>query len=108
MYLYITFIIGSECVLIVVLFHQFYVSWCPMLIPQACGVQAFLVLFLKPIFIALIHPIQWTIANPVGADQPAKRQKKTSCVSTGRPVPSTSALARWRVVLRSYLDSMTS
>ena len=38
-------------------------------------------------FIALIHPIQWTIANPVGADQPAKRQKKTSCVSTGWPVP---------------------
>ena len=35
------------------------------------------------IFIALIHPIQWTIAYPVGADRPAKRQKKTSCVSTG-------------------------
>ena len=34
-------------------------------------------------FIALIHPIQWTIAYPVGADRPAKRQKKTSCVSTG-------------------------
>ena len=28
------------------------------------------------IFIALIHPIQWTVANPVGADQPAKRQEK--------------------------------
>ena len=38
-------------------------------------------------FIALIHPIQWTIANPVGADRPAKRQKKTSCVSTSWPVP---------------------
>ena len=38
-------------------------------------------------FIALIHPIQWTIAKPVGADRPAKRQKKTSCVSTGWPVP---------------------
>ena len=38
-------------------------------------------------FIALIHPIQWTIANPVGADRPAKRQKKTYCVSTGWPVP---------------------
>ena len=48
-------------------------------------------------FIALIHPIQWTIAYPVGADWPAKRQKKTSCVSTGRLVRSTSALARWRV-----------
>ena len=35
------------------------------------------------LFIALIHPIQWTIAYPVGADRPAKRQKKTSCVSTG-------------------------
>ena len=40
-------------------------------------------------FIALIHPIQWTIANPVGADQPAKRQKKTSCVTTGWLVRST-------------------
>ena len=38
-------------------------------------------------FFALIHPIQWTIAKPVGADRPAKRQKKTSCVSTGWPVP---------------------
>ena len=38
-------------------------------------------------FIALIHPVQWTIANPVGADQPAKHQKKTSCVSTSRLVP---------------------
>ena len=38
---------------------------------------------IKDIFIALIHPIQWTIAYPVGADRPAKRQKKTSCVSTG-------------------------
>ena len=42
---------------------------------------------LNVIFIALIHPIQWTIAKPVGADRPAKRQKKTSCVSTGWPVP---------------------
>ena len=42
-----------------------------------------------PDFIALIHPIQWTIANPVGADRPAKRQKKTSCVATGWPVRST-------------------
>ena len=62
----------------------------------------------KSFFIALIHPIQWTIAYPVGADRPAKRQKKTSCVSTGRPVPSTSALARWRVVLPSCLDRVTS
>ena len=35
---------------------------------------------IKPIFIALIHPIQWTIALPVGATGPAKRQKKTSCI----------------------------
>ena len=42
---------------------------------------------LRDHFIALIHPIQWTIANPVGADRPAKRQKKTSCVSTGWLVP---------------------
>ena len=45
--------------------------------------------FLSYFFIALILPIQWTIANPVGADRPAKRQKKTSCVSTGWPVRST-------------------
>ena len=32
------------------------------------------------IFIALIHPIQWTIAYPVGADRPAKRQKKSFCM----------------------------
>ena len=62
----------------------------------------------KYFLIALVHPIQWTIANPVGAHRPIKRQKKTSCVSTGRPVPSTSALARWRVVLPSCLDSVTS
>ena len=41
----------------------------------------------KHVFIALIHPIQWTIAYPVGADRPAKRQKKTSCVSTGQAGP---------------------
>ena len=41
----------------------------------------------KSHFIALIHPIQWSIANPVGADRPAKRQKKMSCVSIGWPVP---------------------
>ena len=29
-------------------------------------------------FIVLIHPIQWTIADPVGADRSAKRQKKPS------------------------------
>ena len=59
-------------------------------------------------FIALIHPIQWTIAYPVGADRPAKRQKKTSCVSTpARPVQY-CALARWRVVLPSCLDRVTS
>ena len=32
------------------------------------------------IFIALIHPIRWTIALPVSANSPAKRQKKTSCI----------------------------
>ena len=41
----------------------------------------------KDIFIALINPIQWTIVNPVGADWPAKRLKKTSCVATGWPIP---------------------
>ena len=31
-------------------------------------------------FIALIHPIQWTIALPVTVTGPAKCQKKTSCI----------------------------
>ena len=34
----------------------------------------------KSSFIALIHPIQWTIALPVGTTGPDKRQKKTSCI----------------------------
>ena len=63
------------------------------------------------IFIALIHPIQWTIAYPVGADWPAKRQKKTSCVSTGQTGPvlctrqvacRTSFLSRQRDVMASF------
>ena len=32
--------------------------------------------FIKYILIVLIHPIQWTIANSVSADRPAKQQKK--------------------------------
>ena len=31
-------------------------------------------------FIALIHPIQWTIALSVSTTGPAKRQKRTSCI----------------------------
>ena len=66
-------------------------------------------------FIALIHPIQWTIANPVGTDRPAKRQKKTSCVSNGRPVPvvcthqvarRTSFLSRQSDVIASFSFGM--
>ena len=62
-------------------------------------------------FIVLIHPIQWTIAYLVGADRPAKRQKKTSCVSTGRLVPvlctrkvvhRTSFLSRQHDVIASF------
>ena len=62
-------------------------------------------------FIALIHPIQWTNAYPVGADRPAKRQKKTSCVSTGQAGPvlctrqvacSTSFLSRQSDVIASF------
>ena len=61
-------------------------------------------------FIALIHPIQWTFANPVGTDRPAKRQKKPSCVSTGWPVPlcihqvahHTSFLSRQHDVITSF------
>ena len=58
-------------------------------------------------FIALIHPIQWTIAIPVGVDWPAKHQKKTSCVSTGWPVLT---LCTRQVACRTSfcLDSVTS
>ena len=61
--------------------------------------------------VVLILPMQWTIANPVGADRPAKRQKKTSCVSTGQPVPvlctrqvahRTSFLSRQSDVIASF------
>ena len=66
---------------------------------------------IKYFFIALIHPIQWTNAYPVGADRPAKRQKKTSCVSTGQAGPvlctrqvacSTSFLSRQSDVIASF------
>ena len=67
--------------------------------------------FTRTYFIALIHPIQWTIAYPVGADRPAKRQKKTSCVSTGQAGPvlctrqmacRTSFLSRQSDVIASF------
>ena len=70
-----------------------------------------LYLFITMPFIALIHPIQWTIAIPVGADRSAKRQKKTSCVSTGWAGPvlcthqvacRTSFLSRQRDVIASF------
>ena len=35
------------------------------------------------VFITLRQITQWTIANPLGADRPAKQQKKSSYVSTG-------------------------
>ena len=62
-------------------------------------------------FIALIHPIQWTIANSGRRDRLAKRQKKTSCVSTGQPVLTlctrqvacrTSFLSRQSDVIASF------
>ena len=69
-------------------------------------------MYLNVCFIALIHPIQWTIANSVGADRPAKCQKKTSCVSTGWVGPilctrqvacRTSFLSRQRDIIVSFL-----
>ena len=60
------------------------ISYCPL---DRVLTYKNLIYLLNLHFIALIHPIQWTIAKPVGADRPAKRQKKTSCVSTGWPVP---------------------
>ena len=55
--------------------------------------------------------MQWTIANPVGADRPAKQQEKLSCVSTGRTglvlcirqvVHRTSFLSRQSDVIASF------
>ena len=43
-------------------------------------IKDFSISLLNIVFIAFIHPIQWTIALPVGATGPAKRQKKTSCI----------------------------
>ena len=40
-------------------------------------------------FILLIHPIQWTIAYPVGADWPAKQQKKSPCMCAYWPAGRT-------------------
>ena len=63
-------------------------------------------------FIALIHPIQWTIAFPVGADRPAKRQKKSFGMHAYWPAgpgvhspgvaSSTSFLASARDVIASF------
>ena len=36
--------------------------------------------YLIVLFIAFIHPIQWTIVLPVSATGPAKRQQKMSCI----------------------------
>ena len=52
----------------------------------------------KFLFIALIPPIQWTIALPVGATGPAKRQKRRPVYNTGR-TGQESAFARWRIIL---------
>ena len=58
-------------------------------------------------FIALKHPIQWTIAVPVGADRPAKRWKKRPVFPPAGPVQY-CAVARWRDLFPSCLDSVTS
>ena len=59
----------------------------------------------------------WTIANPVGTDRPAKRQKKTSCISTGQTGPvlctrqvacHTSYLSRQSDVIASFSLSKPS
>ena len=79
-------------------------------IHPAIFLQGFI--FLVYIFIALIHPIQWTITNPVGTDRLTKHQKKMSCVSTGRPFPvlctrqvkhRTSFLSRQCDIIASFL-----
>ena len=56
---------------------------------------------------ALVHPIQWTITDPVGTNWPIKRQKKSSCVTTNRSVPH-CAFTGCHLLLPSCLDSLTS
>ena len=63
--------------------------------------------FMFVYFIALIHPIQWTIALPVGATGPAKRQKKSFCIKY-RQDRSECTFARCRLVHTSCLVRMTS
>ena len=46
-------------------------------------------------FIALIHPIQWTIANPVGAD-------RSVVLCTPQMAPRTSFLSRQPDVIASF------
>ena len=61
----------------------------------------------KLYFIALIHPIQWTIANPVGADRPPNARKRRPVFPpAGRS--QYCAFARWLMVFTSCLDNMTS
>ena len=59
-------------------------------------------------FIALIHPIQWTIALPVGASGPAKRQKNDVLYIIPAGPVTECTFARWHIVLPSCLDSVTS
>ena len=49
--------------------------------PQTTKFPEFQEIGRRPHVIALIFSIQWTIANLVSADRPAKHQKKMSCVA---------------------------
>ena len=59
------------------------------------------------IFIVLIHPIQWTIALPVGATGPPNVRKRRPVYNTSR-AGQESAFARCRLVLPCCLDNVTS
>ena len=63
--------------------------------------------FLMVVFIALLHPTQWTIANPVSKTGTSNDRKSCSVFPPARPV-TYSAFARWRIILASCLDTVTS
>ena len=64
--------------------------------------------FTSLVFIVLIHPIQWTIALPVGATRTAKRQKKTSYIEYLQDRSGECICQVAHCTSSSCLDSVTS
>ena len=88
----------------------FYSRWRRAIIGdfETLGKNLFIMVCLKIIFIALIHPIQWTIALPVGVTDPAKRQKKTSCIEYRQDRSGECIRQVAHRTSSSCLDSVTS